>query len=80
MEFSLNDMMKEVLEESKMIDKDHIYRYIDSENINVYGDISLLKQTARILIENAAKYTDKGEDIILRTGENNKNEPIFYSR
>lgn len=77
MEFSLNDMMKEVLEESKMIDKDHIYRYIDSENINVYGDISLLKQTARILIENAAKYTDKGEDIILRTGKNNKNEPYF---
>lgn len=77
MEFSLNDMMKEVLEESKMIDKDHIYRYIDSENINVYGDISLLKQTARILIENAAKYTDKGEDIILRTGKNNKNEPYL---
>ena len=53
-EFSLNDMMKEVLEESKMIDRYHIYTYIDSENINVYGDISLLKQTARILIENAA--------------------------
>ncbi len=77
MEFSLNDMMQEVLEESKMIDKDHIYRYMDSENINVYGDISLLKQTARILIENAAKYTDKGENIILRTGKNNKNEPYF---
>ncbi|GAA0725223.1 HAMP domain-containing sensor histidine kinase [Clostridium malenominatum] len=76
-EFSLNDMMKEVLEESKMIDKDHIYRYIDSENINVYGDISLLKQTARILIENAAKYTDKDEYIILRTGKNNKGEPYF---
>ncbi|MEW9095391.1 MAG: HAMP domain-containing sensor histidine kinase [Clostridiaceae bacterium] len=76
-EFSLNDMMKEVLEESKMIDKDHIYRYMDSENINVYGDISLLKQTARILIENAAKYTDKGEYIILRIGKNNKNEPYF---
>lgn len=76
-EFSLNGMMKEVLEESKMIDKDHIYRYMDSENINVYGDISLLKQTARILIENAAKYTDKGGDIILRIGKNNKNEPYF---
>lgn len=77
MEFSLNDMMKEVLEESKMIDKDHIYRYMDSENISVYGDISLLKQTARILIENAAKYTDKGEYIILRIGKNNKGEPYF---
>ncbi|WP_315077481.1 HAMP domain-containing sensor histidine kinase [uncultured Clostridium sp.] len=76
-EFSLNDVMKEVLEESKMIDKDHIYRYMDSENINVYGDIALLKQTARILIENAAKYTDKGEDIILRIGKNDKNESYF---
>ncbi|MDU8966124.1 MAG: HAMP domain-containing sensor histidine kinase [Clostridium sp.] len=76
-EFSLNDMMKEVLEESKMIDRYHIYTYIDSENINVYGDISLLKQTARILIENAAKYTDKREEIILKCGKNDKNEPYF---
>lgn len=77
-EFSLNDMMKEVLEESRMIDKDHIYKYIDSENINVYGDIALLKQTARILIENAAKYTDNGEEIILKVGEVNSNVPYFY--
>jgi signal transduction histidine kinase len=77
MKFSLNDMMKEVLEESQMIDKNHIYTYVDSENINVYGDISLLKQTARILIENAAKYIDSGEDIILRCGKNSKNEPYF---
>ena len=76
-EFSLNDMMKEVLEESKMIDRYHIYTYIDSENINVYGDISLLKQTARILIENAAKYTDKREEIILKCGKNDNNEPYF---
>lgn len=76
-EISLNDMMKEVLEESKMIDRYHIYTYIDSENINVYGDISLLKQTARILIENAAKYTDKHEEIILKCGKNDNNEPYF---
>ena len=47
-------MMKEVLEESIMIDKDHIYSFIDSENITAHGDIALLKQAARILIENAA--------------------------
>ena len=74
---SLNDMMKEVFEESKMIDKDHIYSYINSENIDVYGDIGLLKQTARILVENAAKYTEIGEDIILRVGRNNKGEAYF---
>ena len=74
---SLNDMMKEVFEESKMIDKDHTYSYINSENINVYGDIALLKQTARILVENAAKYTEIDEDIILRVGRNNKGEAYF---
>ena len=76
-EFSLNNMMSEVLEESKMIDDKHIYSYINSEEINVYGDIGLLKQTARILVENAAKYTEAGEDIILRIGKNDKNEVYF---
>ncbi|MEW8995092.1 sensor histidine kinase [Clostridium sp.] len=76
-EFLLNDMMNEVSEESKMIDKNHIYSYINSESISAYGDIGLLKQTARILIENAAKYTDKGEVIILRVGRNDKGEAYF---
>jgi signal transduction histidine kinase len=76
-EFLLNDMINEVLEESKMIDKNHIYSYINSEIISAYGDIGLLKQTARILIENAAKYTDKGEVIILKVGRNDNGEAYF---
>lgn len=76
-EFSLNDMMTEVFEESKMIDKNHLYKYIEKEKATVYGDIGLLKQTARILIDNAAKYTDEGECIILKTGISSKGEPYF---
>ncbi|MDU5106901.1 HAMP domain-containing sensor histidine kinase [Clostridium sp.] len=76
-EFSLNDMMTEVLEESKMIDKNHVYKYIEKEKATVYGDIGLLKQTARILIDNAAKYTDEGELIILKAGISTKGEPYF---
>lgn len=76
-EFSLNDMMTEVLEESKMIDKNHVYKYIEKEKATVYGDIGLLKQTARILIDNAAKYTDEGELIILKVGISTKGEPYF---
>ena len=76
-EFSLNDMMTEVFEESKMIDKNHLYKYIEKEKATVYGDIGLLKQTARILIDNAAKYTDEGECIILKTGISSKEEPYF---
>lgn len=76
-EFSLSNMIKEVVEESKMIDDKHVYNYINCEEVNVYGDIGLLKQTARILVENAAKYTEAGEDILLKTGINDKGEPYF---
>ena len=76
-EFLLNDMMNEVLEESKMIDEKHIYKYYSSEEIIVHGDIGLLKQAARILIENAAKYTEENEIIMLKTGINEKGEPYF---
>ncbi|MBN7573439.1 MULTISPECIES: sensor histidine kinase [Clostridium] len=76
-EFLLNDMMNEVLEESKMIDEKHIYKYYSSEEIIVQGDIGLLKQAARILIENAAKYTEENEVIMLKTGINEKGEPYF---
>lgn len=76
-EFLLNDMINEVFEESKMIDENHIYSYINSEKINIYGDMGLLKQTARILVENASKYTPEGESIILRAGVSDKGEPYF---
>ncbi|MGG5461252.1 sensor histidine kinase [Clostridium sp. B9] len=76
-EFSLNDMMDEVFEESKMIDNNHVYNYIKSENVTIKGDFNLLKQTARILVENAAKYTEKGEEITLKVGEDSKGEAYF---
>lgn len=75
--FSLNDMIKEVFEESKMIDENHKYNYIQSENIIVSGDIALLKQTARILVENSTKYTENGGVITLKVDKNNKGEAYF---
>lgn len=66
--FSLNDMMLEVYEESLMIDSRHKYEFRPSnEDIRITGDISMLKQTARILIDNAAKYTPENNSIILKT-------------
>ena len=76
-ELLLNDMINEVFEESKMIDEKHQYRYDNSEEIIVSGDIGLLKQAARILIENAAKYTDENQVITLKTGVTEKGEPYF---
>lgn len=76
-EFSLNNMIKEVLEESKMIDENHQYEYISSEDINILGDIALLKQTARILVENSVKYTDNGGTITLKVGRDNGGDAYF---
>ena len=66
-DFDLSDMMKEVWEESAMIDKAHDYRFESGGEIPVRGDVSLIKQAARILIENASKYTPEGGEIILKS-------------
>lgn len=75
--FLLNDMVREVVEESKMIDQKHTYSYIESDEVEILADISLLKQTARILVENSVKYTDDGGFITLKTGRNDKGEAYF---
>ena len=66
-DFDLSDMMKEVWEESAMIDENHSYKFESGGEIPVRGDMSLLKQAARILIENASKYTPEGGEIKLKS-------------
>ena len=68
---SLGEMMQEIYEESFMIDENHLYRYQPPDNEILFTcDPGLLKQAVRILIDNAAKYTAKGDEIILRAGRN----------
>lgn len=66
-DFDMSDMMREVWEESAMIDKAHDYRFESGGDIPVRGDVSLIKQAARILIENASKYTPEGGEIMLKS-------------
>ncbi len=61
----LSSVMREVWEESMMIDPDHKYILDDSEDCFVNGDIAMLKQSIRIFVQNAAKYSDKGSNIKL---------------
>lgn len=75
--FSIKDMMKEIYEESKMIDEDHIYILKGNDDINAYGDVRLIKETARILIENAKKYTASGDYIKLSYGREKDNQVYF---
>lgn len=74
--FSLTRMMKEVYEESVMIDEKHKYEFIsETADILAYGDTSMLKQSVRILIDNAAKYTNEGDTITLRVGMTKDYQP-----
>lgn len=74
----LCNIMREVYEESLMIDEAHCYHYRSEQDCClVTGDITMLKQTMRILVDNASKYTNAGEDIILRTGRNA--EGVFFA-
>lgn len=68
--FSLYDMMKEVYEESLMIDEKHMYEFQGDPQATVYADVAMMKQTARILVDNAAKYTLEKDMISLKCGIN----------
>ncbi len=90
-------LMREIYEESLMIDEKHTYRFaknvnynvtmsgqvngsaatnnsngsdesMNKEGIPVMADTALLKQAVRILIDNAAKYTKPGDEILLDCG------------
>ncbi|MBO7401843.1 MAG: HAMP domain-containing histidine kinase, partial [Lachnospiraceae bacterium] len=69
---NLCDMMREIYEESLMIDEKHIYRYQESETpVLAQCDPTLMKQAVRILVDNAAKYTNEGDEILLSQGVQN---------
>jgi Signal transduction histidine kinase len=77
-ELSLNAMMQEIYEESLMIDENHIYKYkAPEEEIKINADETLLKQAVRILLDNAAKYTEKKDEIKLAIGRNEKGLPYL---
>lgn len=74
--FDLNEVIKEVWEESLMIDEKHTYTFEnsngqavspDGEILNppaiMNGDMAMIKQSVRIFVQNAAKYSDDGNNI-----------------
>ena len=72
------DLMREIYEESLMIDERHRYRLLENgESEEVEIDPGLMKQAVRILIDNAAKYTPEGEEIQLSYGKNEKGKPFL---
>ena len=78
-EFDLCQVIHEVWEESLMIDEEHLYEFVgdkgsalDEEGnlkiapVKMCGDVAMIKQSVRIFVQNAAKYSAKGATIQLR--------------
>ncbi|MDD2621103.1 MAG: ATP-binding protein [Syntrophomonadaceae bacterium] len=55
--FLLNELLDEVLKETRMIDTNHIISGEIDDNIRVYGERGLIKQALRIFMDNSLKYT-----------------------
>lgn len=67
----MNQIVSEVWEESEMIDSDHMYVFKGTDDVAmVTGDIAMLKQSVRIFVQNAEKYSEKGTTITLSVKKN----------
>lgn len=64
-DFDLAETVRDVYEESLMIDETHRY-IIEAEGaVHAKGDMAMIKQSMRILVQNASKYSAEGETIKL---------------
>ena len=62
----LSGMMRDVHEEYEMINHTRLWQLQAEDTVMALGDAAMLKQTARILADNAAKYSKDGDAITLR--------------
>ena len=80
---NLAAMVRDVWEESCMIDSDHAYvcraseQQAASDAFALVGDLAMLKQSMRIIIQNAQKYSAPGSTITLDVDSNQ--DSVSYS-
>lgn len=75
-EFLLNELMDEIIKETKLIASGHNIISNGSYDINLYADRKLIKQALRIFIDNSIKYTAKDGNITINYTKVN-NEAII---
>ena len=74
---ALSQLVTEVCEDSRLIDPRHDWRVEARDDAPCVGDWDMLKQCARILADNALKYTPEGGLICLRAYLNDRGEPCM---
>lgn len=62
-EFCLNELIDEVVKESKLIENDHIISSSKNDSVSIFADYKMIKQMLRIFIDNSIKFTPKGGTI-----------------
>lgn len=73
---SLEDIIREVIAETKMIDKYHQIDAKIQDNIDMCVDAVRVKQAIRIFTDNAIKYTPPGGSITIRLWQDNRHAYI----
>lgn len=58
--FALDELVDEVIRETKLIDKEHNITCETNEKLTINADKGLIKQALRIFIDNSIKYTPPG--------------------
>lgn len=72
-DFNINELIDEVVKETKMIDSKHQILNKYNEPLTISGDRNLLKEALRIFIDNSIKYTEEGGVIKINSFSKNKN-------
>lgn len=62
-EFFLNQLIDEVVEESKLIAENHLISNSSNDTVKVFADYEMIKQMLRIFIDNSIKFTNEGGNI-----------------
>lgn len=77
-DFDMAEIMQEVCDESAMIDEQHEYRYIKPACAPVIynGDRAMIKQSMRIFVQNASKYSSTGD--VIKLGVTGNGTEISY--
>ncbi len=78
-EFWLNSLISDVVEESKLIDKNHIISNNSNDDVKVFADYKMIKQMLRIFIDNSMKFTPENGKIIISTELHNEIVKIIVS-
>ncbi|MGH4138814.1 sensor histidine kinase [Clostridium sp.] len=71
--FYINELVYEIIKETKLIDNFHKIKTDINEKVFIYADKKLLKQALRVFIDNSIKYTPNGGTIVLNNYIKKKN-------